>query len=111
MADRPFTPSTFREAVLRALGLQTNLRANVPVPMSDVVAAVVGETGFMPGEHGEISGGKDAVEWAIGRAYFLAKRDEHIAPPKMKRGMWGLSEQGVTLARTLLLGTDTDTVI
>lgn len=103
-SDRPFTAATFREPVLRALGTLTGLRAFAPVPNGDVTAAVVAETGFKPGEHGTVSGGKDAVEWAIGRAYFLMKRDERLAPDKMKRGMWALSDKGVEVARVLLTG-------
>jgi outer membrane biosynthesis protein TonB len=105
--QHPISPATFREPVLRALGTLTNLRANVPVPRKAVVAEVQSATGYHTGQFGVNGSGKDYVEWAIGRAYFLIKRDERLAPDKMKRGMWALSERGVEVASTILTGQPT----
>ena len=104
MARQKHTVSaaTFREPVLRALGTLTNLRANAPVKRDAVIQAVLAETGYSVGQFGTNASGKDYVTWAVGRAYFLMKRDERLAADKMKRGMWGLSESGVKVAATLL---------
>lgn len=94
------TASTFREPLLRSLGTATNLTANKPVAMADVLPFVYTDSGIAEDAYGKDKNGWFYVRLWNQQCYkSLVKGGLAI---KAGRGQWGLSEEGVKVASALL---------
>lgn len=105
MSQSTPTASTFRDPLLKVLGIMSGLVAGTTVKADDAVTRVCAETGIDENAHGtDNSTGRPQVRVWVIQAFNRKLRKEGLAEAPL-RGNWSLTDEGVKVASLLLGGT------
>jgi hypothetical protein len=103
-SDQKLSASDFYAPLIHTLAYLTGYQANTPVPMDDAITHVKGLMGL--GDLGDFASGRDKVnrwvQWAHrNQREGYCRKDETPKTVTLGRGLWGLTEEGVALARSI----------